>query len=47
MDTNEQELRAQQMVLEAFEARLLGAKDYTLEEAMEYISKMISSSSSK
>ena len=40
-EKREQELMAQQLVLEAYAARLAGAKDYTLEESMDLINKMI------
>lgn len=40
-EKREQELRAQQLVLEAYAARLAGAKDYTHEEAMAIIDKLI------
>lgn len=40
-EKREQELRAQQLVLEAFAARLAGEKDYSLEESKKLISKMI------
>ena len=40
-EKREQELMAQQLVLEAYAARLAGAKDYSLEESMEMINKMI------
>lgn len=37
----EQELRAQQLVLEAFSARLVGEKNYSLEESKKLINKRI------
>ena len=37
----EQELVAQQLVLGAYAARLAGAKDYSIEESMKMINKMI------
>ena len=40
-EKREQEVRAQQLVLEAYAARLAGAKDYTHEEAMAIIDKLI------
>lgn len=40
-EKREQELMAQQMVLESYASRLAGAKDYTLEESMEMINKLI------
>jgi len=40
-EKREQELRAQQLILEAYAARLAGAKDYTHEEAMTIIDKLI------
>lgn len=40
-EKREQELRAQQLVLEAFAARLAGENDYSLEESKKLISKMI------
>lgn len=40
-ETREQELQAQQLVLEAFAARLAGEKDYSLEESKNLISKLI------
>lgn len=40
-EKREQELRAQQMVLEAFAARLSGAKDYTLEESEKLLDALI------
>lgn len=41
IEKREQELRAQQLVLEAFAARLSGGKDYDLEESKALISKLI------
>lgn len=40
-EKREQELMAQQLVLEAYAARLAGAKDYSLEESMKMIDKLI------
>ena len=40
-EKREQELQAQQLVLEAFAARLAGEKDYTLEESKNLINKLI------
>lgn len=40
-EKREQELRAQQMVLESFAARLAGEKDYSLEESKALINKII------
>ena len=40
-EKREQELRAQQLVLEAFAARLAGEKDYSLEQSKTLINKMI------
>lgn len=40
-EKREQELQAQQLVLEAFFARLAGEKDYSLEESKNLISKLI------
>lgn len=40
-EKREQELQAQQMVLEAFAARLAGEKDYSLDESKNLIRKMI------
>lgn len=40
-EKREQELQAQQLVLEAFAARLAGEKDYTLEESRNLINKLI------
>lgn len=40
-ERREQELQAQQLVLEAFASRLAGEKDYTLKESKEMIYKMI------
>ena len=40
-EKREQELRAQQLVLEAFASRLSGDKDYSQEEAMKIIDQMI------
>ena len=40
-EKREQELAAQQLVLEAYAARLAGAKDYSIEESMKMINKMI------
>ena len=40
-EKREQELRAQQLVLEAFAARLAGEKDYSLEQSKDLINKMI------
>ena len=41
----EQELKAQQLLLEAYASRLSGAKDYSQKEAMEVIDKMIEEAS--
>lgn len=40
-EKREQELRAQQLVLEAFAARLAGEKDYSLEESKQLVKKLI------
>ena len=40
-EKREQELRAQQLVLETFASRLSGDKDYSQEEAMKIIDQMI------
>ena len=40
-EKREQELAAQQLVLEAYAARLAGVKDYSIEESMKMINKMI------
>jgi prevent-host-death family protein len=40
-EKREQELRAQQLVLESYAARLSGDKDYSLRDSMELIQKMI------
>lgn len=40
-EKREQELRAQQLVLEAYAARLAGEKDYSLEESKKLISELI------
>jgi len=40
-ERREQELRAQQLVLEAFAARLAGDKDYSLEESKNLINSLI------
>ena len=40
-EKREQELMAQQLVLEAYAARLAGAQDYSLEESMKMIDKLI------
>ena len=40
-ERREQELRAQQLVLEAFAARLAGEKDYSLEESKNLINNLI------
>lgn len=40
-EKREQELIAQQLVLEAYAARLAGTKDYYLEESKKIIEKMI------
>ena len=40
-EKREQELLAQQLVLEAYAARLAGAKDYSIEESSEMINKLI------
>ena len=40
-EKREQELQAQQLVLEAFAARLAGEKDYSLDESKELLSKLI------
>ena len=39
-EKREQELMAQQMVLESYASRLAGAKDYSLEESMQMINKL-------
>ena len=41
IEKREQELRAQQLVLEAFATRLAGEEDYDLEESKNLISKLI------
>lgn len=41
IEKREQELRAQQLVLEAFATRLAGEKDYDLEESKNLINKLI------
>ena len=41
-EKREQELKAQQLVLEAYASRLSGDKDYSQKEAMSIIDKMIS-----
>ena len=40
-EKREQELRAQQLVLESYAARLAGEKDYSLEESKTMINKLI------
>ena len=40
-EKREQELRAQQLVLEAYAARLAGAKDYSLKESKKLIQELI------
>ena len=40
-EKREQEIQAQQLVLEAFAARLSGEKDYTLDESKNLINKLI------
>ena len=40
-EKREQELQAQQLVLESFAARLAGEKDYSLEESKKLINNMI------
>ena len=40
-EKREQELHAQQLVLEAFAARLAGEKDYSMEESKNLINKLI------
>ena len=40
-ERREQELLAQQLVLEAFAARLAGGKDYSIAESKNLINKMI------
>jgi prevent-host-death family protein len=40
-EKREQELRAQQLVLEAFAARLAGEKNYSLEESKQLINAII------
>ena len=40
-ERREQELQAQQLVLEALAARLSGEKDYSLDESRQMIEKMI------
>jgi len=40
-EKREQELRAQQMVLESFAARLAGEKEYSIEESKALINKII------
>ena len=40
-EKREQELQAQQLVLEAFAARLAGEKDYSLDESKNLINKLI------
>lgn len=39
-----QELQVQQLVLEAFSARLTGEKDYSIEESKDIINKLIKDS---
>ncbi len=39
-EKREQELKAQQLVLESFAARLAGEKDYSLEESMNLINQL-------
>ena len=41
IEKREQELQAQQLVLESFCARLAGEKDYSLEESKNLINKLI------
>lgn len=41
IEKREQELWAQQLVLEAFAARLVGEKDYDLEESKALINNLI------
>lgn len=41
-EKREQELKAQQLVLEAYASRLSGEKNYSQKEAMEIIDRMIS-----
>ena len=40
-EKREQEIKAQQLVLESFAARLAGEKDYSLEESQRLINKML------
>lgn len=40
-EKREQEIKAQQLVLESFAARLAGEKDYSLEESQKLINKML------
>ena len=40
-EKREQELMAQQLVLEAYAARLAGAEDYSLEESKKAVNKLI------
>lgn len=40
-EKREQELQAQQLVLDAFAARIAGEKDYSLEESKNLINKLI------
>ena len=40
-EKREQELRAQQLVLEAFAARLAGEKDYSIEESQKLINALV------
>ena len=40
-EKREQELKAQQLVLEAYASRLSGEKDYSQKEAMDIIDRMI------
>ncbi|MBO7614325.1 MAG: type II toxin-antitoxin system prevent-host-death family antitoxin [Bacilli bacterium] len=40
-EKREQELRAQQLVLESYAARLAGERDYSLNDSMRLIEKMI------
>lgn len=40
-EKREQEMHAQQLVLEAFAARLAGEKDYSLEESKKLVNKLI------
>ena len=42
-EKREQELLAQQLVLEAFAARLFDKKDYSLDESKSFINKLIES----